>query len=206
MMASCKSSLALCSASRLLLSLSSCPRHRGVPHANGPCSCVECPVQLAVLHPCAAAPAQFALRRERRQRRHFVSVPVRGLVPPHGPLGGPRCPGVVLHHAAVAVRLWRPHGLHHRLRLQPYSPTRARQTLHRPGVPPRLLPAHGGFRGRRLEYFGTDHFLVSFSAGCSFNHDGWFRRELAETRLPHVIDLLLNNIFFVYFGAVIPWG
>lgn len=52
---------------------------------------------------------------------------------------------------------------------------------------------------------GTDDFLVSFSAGCGFNHDGWFRRELAETRLPHVIDLLLNSIFFVYFGAVIPW-
>lgn len=52
---------------------------------------------------------------------------------------------------------------------------------------------------------GTDDFLVSFAAGCGFNHDGWFRRELAETRLPHVIDLLLNSIFFVYFGAVIPW-
>lgn len=52
---------------------------------------------------------------------------------------------------------------------------------------------------------GTDDFLVAFSAGCGFNHDGWFRRELAETRLPHVIDLLLNSIFFVYFGAVIPW-
>lgn len=52
---------------------------------------------------------------------------------------------------------------------------------------------------------GTDDFLVSFSAGCGFHHDGWFRRELAETKLPHVIDLLFNSIFFVYFGAVIPW-
>lgn len=52
---------------------------------------------------------------------------------------------------------------------------------------------------------GTDDFLVSFAAGCGFNHDGWFRRELAETRLPHVVDLLLNSIFFVYFGAVLPW-
>lgn len=52
---------------------------------------------------------------------------------------------------------------------------------------------------------GTDDFLVAFSAGCGFNYDGWFRRELAETRLPHVIDLLLNSVFFVYFGAIIPW-
>jgi sodium/hydrogen antiporter len=52
---------------------------------------------------------------------------------------------------------------------------------------------------------GTDDFLVAFSAGAGFNHDGWFRRELAETRLPHIIDLILNSTMFVYFGAVIPW-
>lgn len=53
---------------------------------------------------------------------------------------------------------------------------------------------------------GTDDFLVAFSAGVGFNHDGWFRREIAQTRLPHIIDLLLNSTMFVLFGASIPWS
>lgn len=53
---------------------------------------------------------------------------------------------------------------------------------------------------------GTDDFLVAFSAGVGFNYDGWFRREIAQTRLPHIIDLLLNSTMFVYFGASVPWA
>ncbi|KAL1625216.1 hypothetical protein SLS56_007411 [Neofusicoccum ribis] len=53
---------------------------------------------------------------------------------------------------------------------------------------------------------GTDDFLVAFGAGVAFNHDGWFRREIAQTRLPLVIDLLLNSTLFVYFGAAVPWS
>ncbi|EKG10011.1 Cation/H+ exchanger [Macrophomina phaseolina MS6] len=52
----------------------------------------------------------------------------------------------------------------------------------------------------------TDDFLVAFSAGVGFNHDGWFKQEIAESRLPHIIDLLLNSTMFVYFGASIPWA
>ncbi|OJD37399.1 sodium hydrogen exchanger [Diplodia corticola] len=53
---------------------------------------------------------------------------------------------------------------------------------------------------------GTDDFLLAFSAGVGFNHDGWFRREIAQTRLPHIIDLILNSTMFVLFGASIPWS
>ncbi|KAK7711128.1 hypothetical protein SLS57_008218 [Botryosphaeria dothidea] len=51
----------------------------------------------------------------------------------------------------------------------------------------------------------TDDFLVAFSAGAAFNHDGCFAREVARSRLPAIIDLLLNSTMFVYFGASIPW-
>ncbi|KAL0261808.1 hypothetical protein SLS55_003240 [Diplodia seriata] len=53
---------------------------------------------------------------------------------------------------------------------------------------------------------GTDDFLLAFSAGVGFNHDGWFRRQIAQTRLPHIIDLILNSAMFVLFGASIPWA
>ncbi|KAK8255505.1 Na(+)/H(+) antiporter 2 [Phyllosticta capitalensis] len=52
---------------------------------------------------------------------------------------------------------------------------------------------------------GVDDFLVAFAAGIGFAHDGWFRSKIAETRLPMIIDLLLNSTMFVYFGASIPW-
>lgn len=44
---------------------------------------------------------------------------------------------------------------------------------------------------------GTDD-LVTSSAGTGFNHDGWFRRELVETRLPYIIDLLVNSNMFSF--------
>lgn len=53
---------------------------------------------------------------------------------------------------------------------------------------------------------GLDDFLVAFSAGAMFAHDGWFAEKTAESSLENVVDLLLNSAFFVYFGASIPWS
>lgn len=52
---------------------------------------------------------------------------------------------------------------------------------------------------------GTDDFLVAFGAGVGFAWDGWFDSKTKETRLPEILDLLLNSSMFVYFGAIIPW-
>ncbi|KAF2003676.1 ORMDL-domain-containing protein [Amniculicola lignicola CBS 123094] len=50
---------------------------------------------------------------------------------------------------------------------------------------------------------GVDDFLVAFFAGLGFSHDG--NAPTADTRLPVIIDLLLNSTMFVFFGAMIPW-
>lgn len=50
---------------------------------------------------------------------------------------------------------------------------------------------------------GVDDFLVAFCAGLGFSHGG--NSPTAETRLPVVIDLMLNSTMFVFFGAMIPW-
>ncbi|KAF2840180.1 Na(+)/H(+) antiporter 2 [Patellaria atrata CBS 101060] len=52
---------------------------------------------------------------------------------------------------------------------------------------------------------GLDDFLLSFSAGIGFSRDGWFAANMAETKLPEIIDLLVNSSMFIYFGALIPW-
>ncbi|KZM28478.1 uncharacterized protein EKO05_0005949 [Ascochyta rabiei] len=50
---------------------------------------------------------------------------------------------------------------------------------------------------------GVDDFLVAFCAGRGFAHGG--NAPTADTRLPVVIDLMLNSALFVFFGAMIPW-
>jgi NhaP-type Na+/H+ or K+/H+ antiporter len=50
---------------------------------------------------------------------------------------------------------------------------------------------------------GVDDFLVAFCAGIGFSHNGNCPTE--DTRLPVVIDLMLNSTMFVFFGAMIPW-
>lgn len=50
---------------------------------------------------------------------------------------------------------------------------------------------------------GVDDFLVAFCAGRGFSHGG--NTPTAETRLPVVIDLMINSAFFVFFGAMVPW-
>lgn len=50
---------------------------------------------------------------------------------------------------------------------------------------------------------GVDDFLVAFCAGRGFSHQG--NSPTADTRLPVIIDLMLNSSLFVFFGAMIPW-
>lgn len=52
---------------------------------------------------------------------------------------------------------------------------------------------------------GLDDFLVCFSAGVAFCWDGWFSSRTYKTKLPSILDLLLNSTMFIYFGAIIPW-
>ena len=52
---------------------------------------------------------------------------------------------------------------------------------------------------------GLDDFLVAFSAGTAFSWDGWFRKKTHKTKLPSILDLMLNSTSFIYFGAIIPW-
>lgn len=52
---------------------------------------------------------------------------------------------------------------------------------------------------------GLDDFLVAFTAGAAFAHDGWFAVLTRESKLNNVLDLLLNSTFFVFFGTYIPW-
>lgn len=53
---------------------------------------------------------------------------------------------------------------------------------------------------------GLDDLLVGFAAGVGFSNDGWFLEKTEESHVSNVIDLLINLAFFVYFGAIIPWG
>jgi NhaP-type Na+/H+ or K+/H+ antiporter len=51
---------------------------------------------------------------------------------------------------------------------------------------------------------GVDDFLVTFCAGVGFSYRGNSPTE--ESRLPIIIDLILNSTLFVFFGAMIPWA
>lgn len=53
---------------------------------------------------------------------------------------------------------------------------------------------------------GMDDLLVGFACGVGFSNDGWFLEKTEESHVSNVIDLLINLAFFVYFGAIIPWG
>lgn len=50
---------------------------------------------------------------------------------------------------------------------------------------------------------GVDDFLVAFFAGRGFAHNG--NSPTDDTRLPVIIDLMLNSAVFIFFGAMIPW-
>ncbi|ODV94352.1 hypothetical protein PACTADRAFT_51208 [Pachysolen tannophilus NRRL Y-2460] len=52
---------------------------------------------------------------------------------------------------------------------------------------------------------GVDDLLVSFAAGTAFAWDGWFQRQTEESNLSNIIDILLNMVYFLYFGSIVPW-
>ncbi|KAH3684813.1 hypothetical protein WICPIJ_004208 [Wickerhamomyces pijperi] len=52
---------------------------------------------------------------------------------------------------------------------------------------------------------GVDELLVSFAAGNAFGWDAWHIRESDDSLVNSVFDLIINLLYFVYFGAIIPW-
>lgn len=53
---------------------------------------------------------------------------------------------------------------------------------------------------------GVDDLLVLFAAGAAFAWDGWFAQQTEDLNLSNIVDLLLNLMYFVFLGAVLPWG
>ncbi|KAF2739722.1 Na(+)/H(+) antiporter 2 [Polyplosphaeria fusca] len=52
---------------------------------------------------------------------------------------------------------------------------------------------------------GVDDFLVTFCAGVGFAAGKNVPTADPDTKLPVIIDLMLNSTMFVFFGAMIPW-
>ncbi|KAH3688529.1 hypothetical protein WICPIJ_000479 [Wickerhamomyces pijperi] len=52
---------------------------------------------------------------------------------------------------------------------------------------------------------GVDELLVSFAAGNAFGWDGWHIRETEDSFVDSVFDLIVNLLYFVYLGAIMPW-
>ncbi|KAH3666611.1 hypothetical protein WICMUC_005595 [Wickerhamomyces mucosus] len=53
---------------------------------------------------------------------------------------------------------------------------------------------------------GCDDLLMSFAAGCAFSWNGWFIDATEPIHIVGIVDLILNLIYFLYFGAIIPWN
>ncbi|KAH8888993.1 hypothetical protein GQ53DRAFT_825759 [Thozetella sp. PMI_491] len=53
---------------------------------------------------------------------------------------------------------------------------------------------------------GSDDVLACFVAGNVFTWDDWFRLETLDDSLQPTIDMLLNVVIFLWFGAVCPWA
>lgn len=52
---------------------------------------------------------------------------------------------------------------------------------------------------------GVDELLVAFAAGNAYSWDGWHIKETKDSSLTTVFDLIVNLMYFVYFGAIVPW-
>ncbi|KAI1825079.1 Sodium/hydrogen exchanger family-domain-containing protein [Xylaria intraflava] len=52
---------------------------------------------------------------------------------------------------------------------------------------------------------GSDDILACFIAGNVFTWDDWFRLETLDDSLQPTIDMLLNVVIFMWYGAVCPW-
>jgi hypothetical protein len=53
---------------------------------------------------------------------------------------------------------------------------------------------------------GSDDVLACFIAGNVFTWDDWFRLETKDDSLQPTIDMLLNVVIFMWFGAICPWS
>ncbi|KAJ3206544.1 hypothetical protein HDU67_008104, partial [Dinochytrium kinnereticum] len=59
-----------------------------------------------------------------------------------------------------------------------------------------------------VSYFGGDDILAVFIAGTvlSWLHQrDWYKTQTKHSHFQEVIDHLFNLLYFVYFGAVLPW-
>ncbi|KAJ3094405.1 hypothetical protein HDU96_001690 [Phlyctochytrium bullatum] len=54
--------------------------------------------------------------------------------------------------------------------------------------------------------FGGDDILAVFIAGNVLSWDLWFNERMKGSHFQEVIDYLLNLAYFIYIGAVLPWG
>ncbi|KAI1751264.1 Sodium/hydrogen exchanger family-domain-containing protein [Xylaria castorea] len=52
---------------------------------------------------------------------------------------------------------------------------------------------------------GSDDILACFIAGNVFTWDDWFRLQTLDDSLQPTIDMLLNVVIFMWYGAVCPW-
>ncbi|KAI0454417.1 Sodium/hydrogen exchanger family-domain-containing protein [Xylaria acuta] len=53
---------------------------------------------------------------------------------------------------------------------------------------------------------GSDDILACFIAGNVFTWDDWFRLQTVDDSLQPTIDMLLNVVIFMWYGAVCPWN
>lgn len=53
--------------------------------------------------------------------------------------------------------------------------------------------------------FGLAAIFACLIAGIAFSWDGWYDKEGQDHDVTSVIDLLMNILFFLYFGSSFPW-
>ncbi|KAH6562543.1 hypothetical protein BASA50_001814 [Batrachochytrium salamandrivorans] len=56
-----------------------------------------------------------------------------------------------------------------------------------------------------LATLGVDDVLGCFVVGTVLSWDQWFNQQIEETHIQEVLDAVINIVFFVYFGTLIPW-
>ncbi|KAH9268153.1 hypothetical protein BASA84_000347 [Batrachochytrium salamandrivorans] len=57
-----------------------------------------------------------------------------------------------------------------------------------------------------LSLLGVDDVLGCFVVGAILSWDDWFNRQIEETHIQEVLDMLINMSFFILFGTLIPWS
>lgn len=49
-------------------------------------------------------------------------------------------------------------------------------------------------------------FLAVFITGFTFSWDGWFHEQVGDEHVQGVIDMIVNLVYFLFFGVSIPWS